>query len=131
MPKKEKQEPQLEKRKSEVAVETLSGDSDDDETRDQDDGEGKGLGVRWSRKGIKVDPVLGILQYCFYYCAFPSSCSASLPPFSCFNIYSFFFFLFSFIIFIPSSLFFPLPFSSLHYHINSAFHLPSSFSSCS
>ncbi|XP_042883063.1 E3 SUMO-protein ligase PIAS2-like [Penaeus japonicus] len=39
MPKKEKQEPQLEKRKSEVAVETLSGDSDDDETRDQDDGE--------------------------------------------------------------------------------------------
>lgn len=117
MPKKEKQEPQLEKRKSEVAVETLSGDSDDDETRDQDDGEGKGLGVRWSRKGIKVDPVLGILQYCFYYCAFPSSCSASLPPFSCFNIYSFFlfsFFLYNFhpLLFIFSS---PLLCSSLSY----------------
>lgn len=40
MPKKEKQEPQLEKRKSEVAVETLSDDSDDDDTGDQDDSEG-------------------------------------------------------------------------------------------
>ncbi|XP_071516827.1 E3 SUMO-protein ligase PIAS4-like isoform X8 [Panulirus ornatus] len=36
MPKKEQKEPEVEKRKSEVAVETLSDDSDDD-TRDQDD----------------------------------------------------------------------------------------------
>ncbi|XP_042232113.1 E3 SUMO-protein ligase PIAS3-like isoform X2 [Homarus americanus] len=38
MPKKEQKEPEVEKRKSEVAVETLSDDSDDDDdTRDQDD----------------------------------------------------------------------------------------------
>ncbi|XP_053635340.1 E3 SUMO-protein ligase PIAS1 isoform X4 [Cherax quadricarinatus] len=37
MPKKEQKEPEVEKRKSEVAVETLSDDSDDEDTRDQDD----------------------------------------------------------------------------------------------
>ena len=38
MPKKEQKEPEVEKRKPEVAVETLSDDSDDYSSTEQDDG---------------------------------------------------------------------------------------------